>query len=247
LEWKYPASPKPSGERPPFWFVDSVTPPAAKFWFKGRLYSIKGWLRGMLTNSSLIDRVGGPMIFPQDRSLQARVAGVSQGNDPDKELTVWEILKELGQQATSPSLEGQAVASELKQHAQMREGRIKSLFGQICAPKQYLGFAYTPTVPLGSPHFQDGAARYSLATASSGEQVILEYITRLTFPNVMNRGVILIDEPEVHLHPGWVRQLYRALPQLGNDNQFIVTTHSAELRSMAAEDGVLIDLGDLEQ
>jgi predicted ATP-dependent endonuclease of OLD family len=68
---------------------------------------------------------------------------------------------------------------------------------------------------------------------------------RLTFPNTLNHGLILIDEPEVHQHPGWVRQLYRALPKLGQDNQFILTTHSGELRSMAAEDGVLIDLGDL--
>jgi predicted ATP-dependent endonuclease of OLD family len=121
------------------------------------------------------------------------------------------------------------------------------LFHGICAPKEYLGFGYTPNDPLGAPYFRENGSRYPLGLASSGEQVILEYITRLTFPQVLNHGIILIDEPEIHLHPGWIRQLYQALPQMGVDNQFILATHSADLRALAAEDGVLIDLGDIQK
>ena len=83
------------------------------------------------------------------------------------------------------------------------------------------------------------------AGVRSGEQVILDYVTRLIHPSPINHGLVLIDEPELHLHPGWVRQLYRALPQSGSENQYILTTHSAEMRQMAAEDNALIDLGEL--
>jgi len=247
LNWKYPPALGTDGERRPFWFVESVTPREAMHWFQGRLYAIRGLQRGLLKDSGLIDRIGGPMMFPQDRSLRARVTGLgSESVDPNRELTVWEILKELGQRATSPNLPEQPSAAALKDQAVKSENRIKELFAEICAPKEYVGFAYTPNDPLGSPYFKEGKSHYPLSMASSGEQVILEYIVRLTFPNTLNHGLILIDEPEVHLHPGWVRQLYRALPKLGQDNQFILTTHSGELRSMAAEDGVLIDLGNLQ-
>lgn len=247
IDWKYPPALGAKGERQPSWFVERVTPREAMHWFEGRRYAIRGLLRGLLKEPGLIDRIGGPLIFPQDRSLRARVTGVgADGLESDKELSVWEILKELGQRATSPQLPEQSSGAILQEQALQSEKRIKRLFAQVCAPKEYVGFAYAPSDPLGSPYFKEGKSHYPLSMASSGEQVILEYIVRLTFPNTLNHGLILIDEPEVHLHPGWVRQLYRALPALGDDNQFIVTTHSVELRSMAAEDGILIDLGDLQ-
>lgn len=247
VSWKYPQPLRPDGDQRPFWFVESVTPWEAMRWFQGRRYAINGFRRGLLKDPGLIDRIGGPMIFPQDRSLRARVTGLgSESVDPERQLTIWEILKELGQRATSASLPEQPSAAALKERAIESETRIKEIFAEICAPKEYVGFAYTPNDPLGSPYFKEGKSHYPLSMASSGEQVILEYIVRLTFPNTLNHGLILIDEPEVHLHPGWVRQLYRALPKLGQDNQFILTTHSEELRSMAAQDVVLIDLGNLQ-
>lgn len=248
VEWIYPPPIGRGGTKRPFWFVERVTPREALHWFEGRRRAIRGALDGVLKDPTLLDQIGGPLIFPQDRSLRARVTGVSSGGvDTEREPSVWEILKDLGQRASSPSLPSGAEEGRLKEFAQRSEERIKLLFAQVCAPKEYLGFVYTPMDPLGSPYFRDGGSHYPLAMASSGEQVILEYIVRLTFPNTLNHGLILIDEPEAHLHPGWVRQLYRALPQLGEDNQFIVTTHSAEFRQMAAEDNVLIDLGDLQR
>ena len=39
--------------------------------------------------------------------------------------------------------------------------------------------------------------------------------------------------------------VYRALPEIGRNNQYVLTTHSQELRAMAAEDGCLKDLGNI--
>ena len=55
------------------------------------------------------------------------------------------------------------------------------------------------------------------------------------------------DEPEIHLHPSWIRQLYLVLPRLGENNQYLLTTHSAELRQRAVADHALVDLGELDQ
>jgi energy-coupling factor transporter ATP-binding protein EcfA2 len=252
VDWKYPPSLRSDGTPLPTWYVDRLMPRHALPWFKGRLYAIRGWRDQKLSRLSLLDEIGGPMLFPQDRNLKTRVTGASiaQGEAEEsraeenvygrsREKTVWEILKYLGQLAA----DGGGIIGGMETW----EGRIKEQFNRICAPKEYLGFLYHPNDPQGSPYFKDGASTYSLSVASSGEQVILEYITRMTYPSPMNHSLVLIDEPEVHLHPGWVRQLYHALPSIGQDNQFILTTHSSEMRELAVQDGVHIDLGDLQR
>ncbi len=255
VEWVYPPGLNRDGTARPTWHVRQVSPWQALPWFKGRLWAIQGNRKGLLKDTKLIDRIGGPMMFPQDRSLKARVTGTESGTtDPDKSasifdrLSVAEILKDLGQRATAPPLPTEGAAKngmeDLQKQAVVAENRIKSLFKQICGPREYLGFGYTPAVPFGAPFFKDGNSEYPLHQAASGEQVILEYITRLAFPNPLNRGLVLVDEPEVHLHPGWIRQLYRAFPQFGIDNQYILTTHSQDLRALAASDGVLVDMGE---
>ena len=76
--------------------------------------------------------------------------------------------------------------------------------------------------------------------------MILEYILELCRFGPLNRSIILIDEPEVHLHPLWLRRFYLSLPKFGDDNQFVLTTHSPELRQRASSDNSLIELGTLE-
>lgn len=62
----------------------------------------------------------------------------------------------------------------------------------------------------GNGYLKDNESTYPLHMAASGEQVIIEYLARLTYPSPMNHSIILIDEPEIHLHPAWIRQLYLA-------------------------------------
>lgn len=67
--------------------------------------------------------------------------------------------------------------------------------------------------------------RYELAEMSSGEQAIFALIYQFAQERVA-RSVCLIDELELHLHPPAQQTLYNALPKLGDDCQFIITTHS---------------------
>jgi len=62
---------------------------------------------------------------------------------------------------------------------------------------------------------------------SSGEREIVHFLLAMFALNVQD-GLILVDEPELHLHPRWQKiflDLFRDLAPERN-NQFVITTHS---------------------
>jgi len=246
--WKYPPERHPDGTLKPVWYLNRTQPRDAVPWFHGRKNAINGWTNRKLRDRTLLDKVGGIYLFPQDRSLRSRVMGerVAQDEEPTvgverkgRDLSsVWGVLEYLSNYSRSDRPEPLKAEENWEQ-------RIRESFNGICAPKEYLGFMYRSDDPLGAPYFKDDGRTYPLHMAASGEQVIIEYLARLTYPSPMNHSIILIDEPEIHLHPGWIRQLYLALPKIGVDNQYIVTTHSTELYAAAARDQALIEMGQL--
>ena len=63
--------------------------------------------------------------------------------------------------------------------------------------------------------------------ASSGEKEIINFLLGVFAFNI-NNGVIIIDEPELHLHPRWQNVLLDLFIELSTltKNQFILSTHS---------------------
>jgi predicted ATP-dependent endonuclease of OLD family len=70
-----------------------------------------------------------------------------------------------------------------------------------------------------------GDAIFSFEEMSSGEQAVFALLFEFVRQDIGN-SVVLIDELELHLHPSEQQALLGALPELGRDCQFIVTTHS---------------------
>lgn len=245
--WKYPPEREPDGSLRPIWHLNRVEPRDALPWFHGRRTAIAGWRSRKFRNRALLDQIGGIYLFPQDRSLRSRVMGERITQDDESTIaverkgrdisSVWGVLEYLSNYSRS--------APEDAKPEENWEQSIRECFNQICAPKEYLGFMYRSDDPLGAPYFKDNGSTYPLHMAASGEQVIIEYLARLTYPSPMNHSIVLIDEPEIHLHPAWIRQLYLALPKIGVGNQYIVTTHSAEMYAAAARDQSLIEMGQL--
>jgi len=60
---------------------------------------------------------------------------------------------------------------------------------------------------------------------SSGEQQLYARVISLMILNPQN-SIILIDEPEIALHPKWQIEIMKIYSNIGRNNQFIVTTHS---------------------
>jgi hypothetical protein len=71
---------------------------------------------------------------------------------------------------------------------------------------------------------------YDLAEMSSGEQAVFPLVYEIVRLDI-KRSVVLIDELELHLHPPEQQRLLAALPRIGPDCQFLITTHSEFLSS----------------
>ena len=70
--------------------------------------------------------------------------------------------------------------------------------------------------------------KQDIELASSGEQEIINFILAI-FARQLKEGMLVIDEPELHLHHQWQQQLLNVFFDLNKDmgNQVIVSTHSA--------------------
>jgi predicted ATPase len=71
---------------------------------------------------------------------------------------------------------------------------------------------------------------YDLAEMSSGEQAVFPLIYEFVRLDI-SRSIVLIDELELHLHAPEQQRLLAALPKIGPDCQFVISTHSEFLSS----------------
>ena len=69
---------------------------------------------------------------------------------------------------------------------------------------------------------------FDISGLSSGEKQLFLRALSLKFLNV-NNSIILIDEPEISLHPRWQRKIINVYENIGENNQLIITTHSPHI------------------
>ncbi len=85
--------------------------------------------------------------------------------------------------------------------------------------------------------------QFSLDALSSGEKQIVLMLGEIQ-RRIRRGSLLLLDEPEIHLHPRWQRILVRALTDLASQYaaQFIITTHSEEIANAVFEhERVILD------
>ncbi|MCX6584290.1 MAG: AAA family ATPase [Candidatus Aminicenantes bacterium] len=85
---------------------------------------------------------------------------------------------------------------------------------------------------------------------SDGEKMLLLVVSdlarRLSIANprlgdaLAGKGIVLIDEVDLHLHPQWQREVIPALLKTFPNCQFIVTTHSPQVLSNVEKENVMI-------
>lgn len=80
---------------------------------------------------------------------------------------------------------------------------------------------------------------------SSGEKEVFFILSFFLRHNV-NNAVILIDEPEMHLHPELARMLVRTMQSIRPGNQLWLATHNAEIIDEAGRDRVVYLARDQE-
>ena len=127
---------------------------------------------------------------------------------------------------------------------EIREGEfdfyesIHTLYRKVFPSRSFIGSAprFDVYEKADVPDFFlfDGKNQYELGEMSAGERAVFPILMDFARWNI-NNSIIIIDEIELHLHPPLQQALIRVLDELGNDNQFIITSHSNSVAAMFDE------------
>jgi energy-coupling factor transporter ATP-binding protein EcfA2 len=94
-----------------------------------------------------------------------------------------------------------------------------------------------PTYPPSLSMFcKEGRVDRELYWAGFGFQIWLQLLTHIT--NSAEANVLVVDEPEIYLHPDLQHKLFQLLKR--TEKQIILATHSAEMVNEAEHDEVII-------
>ena len=121
--------------------------------------------------------------------------------------------------------------------------KLDQLYRKVFPTRHLVGAAPRFDASVGvneTPEFflSDGQHQYELSEMSAGERAIFPILMDFARYNI-NNSIIIIDEIELHLHSPLQQALVRALPLLGTNNQFILTSHSDNVVVMFNEDEII--------
>ncbi|KPA10333.1 ATP-binding protein involved in virulence-like protein, partial [Candidatus Magnetomorum sp. HK-1] len=80
---------------------------------------------------------------------------------------------------------------------------------------------------------------FDINALSSGEKQLFVRALSIKMLNV-NNSIILIDEPEISLHPKWQQKILKTYQKMGQNNQIFVATHSPHILSSVTTDNVFL-------
>ncbi|HVB25696.1 MAG TPA: AAA family ATPase [Ktedonobacteraceae bacterium] len=92
----------------------------------------------------------------------------------------------------------------------------------------------------------DGGPSFTFDGLSSGQKEIISTLFLIWRYTQNQPGIVMIDEPELHLNPEWHRSFIRYLHTLAPDNQYLIATHSEDVFSAVDKDRRLLLIADKE-
>jgi len=107
--------------------------------------------------------------------------------------------------------------------------KYKDIFSMLLPGKELLDI--NPAAPKEFHFMVNGSGSFPFRSLSSGEQEVVKVVFDVVRKDIKH-SVIIVDEPELHLHPTLTFKLIETLKTIGDHtNQFIFLTHSADLIS----------------
>jgi len=82
----------------------------------------------------------------------------------------------------------------------------------------------------------EGRESYNFDGLSSGQKEIISTLFLIWHYTRQQPGIVLIDEPELHLNAEWHHSFIRQLHELAPRNQYIIATHSEDVFGSVPED-----------
>lgn len=196
--------------------------------FMGRSY-VRDLSKSQPTKKDLLPKLGDVFWFEQDRGL----GSVTAEHGGDAKERPWELeswLARVGHLRESLVASWAYHTSSNQSFGKDYIVLLEEQFARLFPGTKFIGVApsggLTGRALRGSYFFleRDGKV-YDLAEMSSGEQAIFTLAYEFLRLDIA-KSVVLIDELELHLHPPQQQALLGALRKLGEDCQFIITTHS---------------------
>ena len=111
---------------------------------------------------------------------------------------------------------------------------FKSAFSRLLAPKRLLD-ADPRDQQL---YYMLDGNRLPISTLSSGEREVVNVVFDFIMRNPTD-SIVIFDEPELHLHPELNYRLVQTLRAVGERNQFILITHSADIITASLDSSVV--------
>ncbi len=215
-----------------------------KHFFQGKGYEYALQLNG--GESSLIanlKRVGGIYWYTEQRTATSIIRAIESGTSEGQVSISDEKLRSILLSWTSFHDMTRRPRFQLRDGQRDRFAELERLFTAIFPGRSLVG-----SIPHPSPERQSDASpfwlrnergqEYELSSMSGAERAILPLLIDFTTWEIHN-SIILIDEIELHLHPPLQQALVRALPKLGKNNQFIITTHSDYVVGMFGDSQII--------
>lgn len=171
--------------------------------------------------------------FSADRALPSGEAAIQLGaGDADNQIK---------SHVAEPHLKFQRLKTSIANSTLLRENvsaDFKVIFDQVLPGKQLAGLQIGPIGNFRVSIAEAGAERpFDIDSLSSGEKgLILTFL--LIRRAIVQGGIVLIDEPELHLNPGVCRKLLDFLIDhciKPHKLQAVICTHSAEILNSAYE------------
>ena len=85
---------------------------------------------------------------------------------------------------------------------------------------------------------------YDIKNVGQGMQTLVLMLSNIL---LLKPSIVLMDEPEVHMHPSLIKEFVRYVKQLSVDIQFIITTHSVVLMNEVGLDKLISLKYEVEQ
>lgn len=122
-----------------------------------------------------------------------------------------------------------------KKSIQMACDEINSVFSEIDLEVEIIGLKKDGS---RMPIFQNSLGKtFEIDGLSSGEKQLFFRIMALKMIEA-NNSIILIDEPEISLHPSWQQKILKLYENVGENNQIFVATHSPHVISSAKKESL---------
>ena len=215
--------------------------------FGGRAYAA-AVLRHDPSARDLFDDLPGIFWFDQFRNLASPPDGQEQSEDAggDEPEMTGRVSFQVGVTRLREHLNrwqlGKIYKGAPPTHQRDFLEELQNLFKRV-----FPGRSFTTPEPMyrgGTPTpsdyyfmLSDGNRVYDIEEMSAGEQSVFPMLYEFVRQQVRN-CVVLIDEVDLNLHPPLAQALLQALPAMGPNCQFLLTTHSQAISSLVSPEQI---------